>query len=43
MVQERLTGLALISIEHEEAEAIDIDTIIADFAALKPRKVNFSQ
>lgn len=39
--QDRLVGLATISIEHEIADNLDIDDLVKDFAALKARKLNF--
>jgi len=39
--QDRLVGLATISIEHEIADDLDIDDLVKDFAALKARKLNF--
>lgn len=39
MSQERLTSLALISIEIEMAKSIDFDEIINIFALRQPRKV----
>ena len=41
MSQERLTGLAVISINHSTGEQISYDDIIDDFAARKARKVRF--
>ena len=41
MSQERLNGLATISIEHEVAESIQYDDIIEEFAASKARKSAF--
>ena len=38
MTQERLNDLAIISIEHESANAIQYDDIIDDFASKKARK-----
>ncbi len=41
MSQERLTGLAIISINHSIGEQILYDDIIDDFASRKARKVRF--
>ncbi|KAL2102360.1 hypothetical protein ACEWY4_001528 [Coilia grayii] len=41
MSQERLTGLAVISINHVIGEQISYDDIIDDFASRKARKVRF--
>ncbi len=41
MSQERLTGLAVISINHSIGEQISYDDIIDDFASRKARKVRF--
>ncbi len=41
MSQERLTGLAIISINHSIGEQISYDDIIDDFASRKARKVRF--
>ena len=38
MVQERLSGLAVISIENQEARLVDTDKIVDGFARLKARK-----
>ena len=40
MSQERLNGLALLSIEKEFAEEIDYDSFIKQFASIKARKIN---
>ncbi|XP_029154759.1 zinc finger MYM-type protein 1-like [Nylanderia fulva] len=40
MSQEKLSSLALISIEHEISESIDLSKIIDEFASLKARRVN---
>ncbi len=42
MSQERLTGLAIISINHSIGEQISYDDIFDDFASRKARKVRFS-
>lgn len=39
MGQERLSGLAVLSIEHILAKSIDFDAVIDEFAARKSRKV----
>lgn len=39
MRQERLNGLALLSIEHETARKIDFSDVIKDFASLKVRRL----
>ncbi len=41
MSQERLTGIAIISINHSIAEQISYDDIIDDFASRKSKKVRF--
>lgn len=41
MSQERLSSLAIISINHATAEKISYDDIIDDFAARKTRRVKF--
>ena len=41
MLQERLTGLAAVSIEHEIAENLDLKGLIYDLAKLKARKAQF--
>ncbi len=41
MSQERLVGLAMMSIEHEILQEIDIESIMKDFAEKKARKVVF--
>ncbi len=41
MSQERLTGLAIININHSMGEQISYDDIIDDFASRKARKVRF--
>lgn len=42
MSQERLVGLATISIEKELAETLDYEEIIENFAKAKARRVNFT-
>ena len=39
MGQERLSSLAIVSIEHEVANTLDFDYVISEFAPKKPRKV----
>lgn len=39
MAQERLSGLAVLSINHEICETVSYDEVIDDFAAKKSRKV----
>ncbi|XP_025425056.1 zinc finger MYM-type protein 1-like [Sipha flava] len=41
MSNERLTGLALLSIESHLAQELDLEDIVQDFASKKARKVNF--
>jgi hypothetical protein len=43
MVQERLSSLAILSIEKELLELIDIQDIVSKFAALKNRRTQFSK
>ncbi|XP_004209042.1 zinc finger MYM-type protein 1-like [Hydra vulgaris] len=42
MGQERLSCLAVVSIEHEMANALDFDDVISDFASKKARKVTLN-
>ena len=42
MGQERLTSLAIISIENEVANNIDFDDVISEFASRKARKVTLN-
>ena len=42
MTQDRLVGLATISIEHELACSLDLKSLIADFASAKARKINLN-
>ena len=42
MRQERLSALALLSIESERLCSLDLDAIIDEFAAKKARKVDFN-
>ncbi|XP_063819320.1 zinc finger MYM-type protein 1-like [Pseudophryne corroboree] len=39
MMQERLVGLSLLSIEHEIAQKVDLKELVSKFAKLKARKV----
>ena len=41
MIQDRLTDLAVLSIESELARTVDFKDIIHDFADMKARKVLF--
>ena len=41
MGQDRLSGLALLSIERAETEDTDFDVLIEDFAAGRARKARF--
>ena len=41
MGQERLTGLAMLSIESERAKKLDLEQIVDEFAERKARKVPF--
>lgn len=41
MVQQRLSNLAIISIEHEILDTLNMHQTISEFAALKARKVQF--
>lgn len=41
MIQERLSNLAIISIEHEILDSLNMHQTISEFAALKARKVQF--
>jgi hypothetical protein len=40
MAQERPTRLAIVSIEHEIAANLDVDTLIQTFARAKARTIN---
>ena len=42
MLQDRLVGLARLSIEHDLARTISFDTVISNFASRKSRKVLLS-
>ena len=42
MAQERLSGLAIISINHKISNQISYNDAIDDFASKKARKVKFS-
>ena len=41
MFQERLNGLALLSIENEQAKNLDFRKVIQQFASAKARRKNF--
>ncbi|XP_065684395.1 uncharacterized protein LOC136096748 [Hydra vulgaris] len=41
MCQDRLVGLATLSIEHELADKLDLKDLVIDFAQKKARKVQF--
>ena len=41
MLQERLNGLAMLSIENEMVKEIDYSSIISDFVAKNPRRTVF--
>ena len=41
MSQERLSGLALLSLENEQAENLDFRKVIQQFASAKARRKNF--
>ena len=41
MCQERLSGLALLSIENERAKNLDFRKVIQQFASAKARRKNF--
>lgn len=41
MHQQRLSNLAIVSIEHEVLDSLDTKNLIADFANIKARKVQF--
>lgn len=43
MTQDRLTGLAVLAIEKDETETLDIKELIKDFANKKARKIRFSE
>lgn len=42
MSQERLNGLALISIENDVASKLNYSDLLSAFASAKARKVNFN-
>ena len=42
MGQERLSSLAIISIENEVANKIDFDNVISEFSSRKARKVTLN-
>ena len=41
MCQDRLVGLATLSIEHELADKLDLKDLVINFAQKKARKVQF--
>ena len=41
MTQERLNNLTMISIERDIIQSLDYSQLIADFAAIKARKIDF--
>jgi len=41
MTQERLTSLAILSIEEDIASNLDYNEVINEFARNKARKINF--
>lgn len=41
MGQDRLSGLAMLSIENDRAKKLDIGRIVDDFAERKARRVPF--
>ena len=41
MSQERLSGLAILSIEKEMLEELEDKNLISQFASQKERKINF--
>ena len=41
MTQERLSNLAVVSIEHKESQKLNIDALIDQFAVKKARKQRF--
>jgi hypothetical protein len=41
MSNERFTGLALLSIESNLAQELDLEDIVQNFSSIKARKVNF--
>ena len=41
MLEKRLVGLAIISIEHAQASALDLVELVTKFAKEKARKVRF--
>lgn len=43
MAQERLTSLALLSIENDRVQEINFDNVINEFASLKVRKQEFKK
>ena len=43
MNQERLNGLAVISIEHNVGKTLDLTSLVTEFAYVKARNVHFAQ
>lgn len=43
MVQDRLSGLAMIAIKHELAEQLNDVDVVKDFSNAKARKCNFNR
>ena len=41
MGQEKLSNLAILSIEHVLASSISLDTVFDEFAKTKARKISF--
>ena len=41
MSQERLSGLAILSIENEILEELEYKNLISQFASQKSKKINF--
>ena len=41
MGQERLSGLAILSIENSRARTLDLGSVVEDFAERKARKMRF--
>ena len=41
MSQEKLSGLAILSIENEILEELEYKNLISQFASSKTRKINF--
>jgi hypothetical protein len=40
MTQEKLSSLAILSVENSVAQNLDFDDIISSFAEIKARKIN---